>query len=160
MVLESTVPARGESISVSRVVEEDHPERFDYDEETGEFRYPAAIGGGGRVARYGTTSYKTLAGGKAAELALWSALDVTKKRLGDGVEGLGSSGVVYVDDERTIILALQSSLDREGRVVFEPNVTLDEVVEVAPREVHSTVEWLSRTYEAVVPVVVEETAIQ
>ncbi|WP_224333256.1 hypothetical protein [Haloprofundus halobius] len=153
MTSEDAVPARGEPISVSGTVEEDHPGRFEYDEATGELRYPEVMDANGPV-RYGTAPYERLAGMKAGGLAVRRVEAVTMERL-DTDERI-AGGVGSIDGKPVARIGISTRLNREGEVVHRPSITLDEIAAAAPREVYTTVEWLGRTHSVTVPVVVRE----
>lgn len=91
----------------------------------------------------------------AYEHAAETVLSVVDDRLDEPVSGLGR-GV------RSLVFGLVVTVDhgvtrnRDGEVVSEPSVTLDQVVSVAPRTMTVTVETDERSATREVPVAVSE----
>ena len=141
----SLVRGKGEPVATTGTVTRDY---LEYIEETNGVRYPDATEPFAKWARRECA----VIGSSAVLPAINNRIDKPLEGVGKGVRALAFGLVITVD--HTI------ARDREGTVMSEPNVGLDELVTVAPRSVTATVVLEGHEYTRDVPTIVRHGEIQ
>lgn len=142
---------RGEGAPVT-VEQELTDEAVDYRPASDTVRWSRSTGEGGP---YTTEPFGTWASRTAASVGSDAVLPAIRERLDGEATGIGNG----VSDElvgMVIAVSIGTTYDREGQVVSEPNVSLEELVDVTPRTVRTTVTLEGREYTRPVAVFVEE----
>lgn len=111
------------------------------------------------TTRGSTLSFDTWGHRKCFTVASRKGPSIVDERLDTDVVGLGSSvrGLLY---DFVAVIHHSIHLARDGSVISEPNVGLDEVISVAPRTITVTVSLDGQDYTESVPVAVEDSVSQ
>lgn len=98
-----------------------------------------------------TAPFDEWARSECVEVGANAVVTVVEDRFDTSVDGVGS-GVRYLLFGPVVTADHTVTRDRDGSVVSEPNVSLDQLISVAPRTMTVTVDLESRGYTTDVPV--------
>lgn len=165
---ETPVPGRGEPLTIQKVVDSDTVE---YIESSDSVRFVArwrhvnheAVENGSeaptREPVYETVPYEEWAPTECAHVGASAVFTAIEQRLDEQLTGI-AVGVTTRDDEKVIVVHVETLLDRDGSVVSTPSADFDEVRGVAPSGVQATISLDSRNHSCNVSVLVSRATIQ
>ncbi|WP_152421683.1 hypothetical protein [Halogeometricum pallidum] len=128
---------KGEAVKIEKTIT---PESVEYLESTNEVRENGH-----------TQPFNNWARRECAEIGAGEVVPVVDDRLETAVEGVGS-GVRYLIFGPVITVDHTVTRDRDGSIVSEPNVTLEQLISVAPRTMTVTVTLDGHTFTKEFPV--------
>ncbi|WP_455448200.1 hypothetical protein [Natrinema thermotolerans] len=138
----------GEETSITKTITDND---ISYREESNEVRYPTVYSGG-EPQEFATESFKRWAKRKAASVGSTVILPTIEDRLDTSLHGVGKSvgGRFF---QTVIFVNYITPRDPESD---HPDLSFEEVVKVAPQEVHATVVLAGKKYTRSVPVIVRK----
>lgn len=139
--------AEGDAISVERTVD-----GVEYRPASDTVSWSRSTGDGGP---YETEPFEKWASRKAASVGSDAILPAIRDRIDEEVQGIGT-GVADEPIGMVVAVTVGTTYDRDGDVTSEPNLSVEDVVDVAPRTVHTKVTLEGREYTRPIPVFVEE----
>lgn len=128
---------KGEAVTIERTITRDSVE---YLESTNEVRENGH-----------TEPFNEWARRESEKTGASAVVPVVENRFEKSVEGVGS-GVRYLIFGPVITVDHTVTRDRDGSIVSEPNVTLDQLISVAPRTMTVTINLNGRGYTKDIPV--------
>lgn len=109
-----------------------------------------------RTGPYTTEPFERWATRRSASVGSEVVLPTIQNRVDEEVTGIGKAASREIIG-MVITVHVGTTYDRDGDVVSEPNVSTEEVVDVTPRSVRTTMVLEGQEYTRSVPVFVEET---
>ena len=142
---------RGEPVSVTRDVS---TEDLEYLDGTNKVRYPVLMSDDG-VEKYDTEPFGKWGKRRCASIGVEVVVPTIEKRFGEPLDGVGR-GVESRFPGLVITVDHAVQLDDDGTVESRPNVPLERLIDLAPRDVDATVRLAGNEVSRAVPVVVQQ----
>jgi len=150
-LLEGSQRAGGEPISVTRTITDDS---VTYDPDRGTVRYPTLMDSDGPV-EHASEPFALWANRRCASVGSDEILPTIEDRVDRELAGVGT-GVRGTAFGLASTVSATTTLDRDGTVVSEPNVSVERLRTVTPATVYTAIRFEEREHRRAVPVFVTE----